>query len=270
MRVLISIALCGMLAGVATAQRGGGGGGMHGGGGMGGMGGGGMHGGGGMGGMGGGGFRGGGGFGGGGFRGGSFGFGRGFGTVRGTLIGVRGFRPGFFGNGFGVGFVGGYPWGWGLGWGSGYLPGYYSYPWGPYDSGYSYPAAYGYPADYSSSYGAPASYGGGGGSNVTVVYPPQTAPVVVEHASPVTHEYDQYGQEIRPDGSGGGGGSSPIYLIAFKDKVIRAAAVYWVQGKTLHYVTLQREETQVPLDTIDRDLTLRLNHERHVQFELPQ
>ena len=32
--------------------------------------------------------------------------------------------------------------------------------------------------------------------------------------------------------------SSPIYLFAFQDHNIRAAASYWVDGRTLHYVTL--------------------------------
>jgi hypothetical protein len=52
--------------------------------------------------------------------------------------------------------------------------------------------------------------------------------------------------------------------------VIRAAASYWVDGGTLHYVTLQREEKQVPLDTVDRDLSLQLNRERRVSFQLPR
>jgi len=64
--------------------------------------------------------------------------------------------------------------------------------------------------------------------------------------------------------------SSPIYLIATKDQAIRAAAWYWVDGRTLHYVTLQHEEKQVPLDTVDRDLSLQLNRERRVAFQLPQ
>ena len=237
MRILLTITLGCLLAGGGMAQRGGGG---HGGGG------GGFHGGGSMGG----GFRGGGGSFGGGFRGGIGGFRSGFG----------GFRSGFgfnrgFGFGLGLGFYGGY---YGYPYGYGYWPGYYGYPYDSYysDYGYGYPAyGYSYPASYSTS------------PNVTVVYPNQAqaqAPVYVEHASPVTHEYDQYGQEVRTSSG------SPIYLIAFQDHVIRAAASYWVEGRTLHYVTLQHEEKQVPLDTVDRDMSMRLNQERHVQMQLPQ
>jgi hypothetical protein len=189
--------------------------------------------------------------GGGGFRGG--GFGGGFhGPIFGGhpfngLKGIRGFgfvRSPFFGFGssFGLGFYG-----------SGfYSPGFYDY-------GYSYPYY-------------DQGYGGGGYSspqpNITVVYPPQQAPVYVEPqqpAHPVTHEYDQYGQEVKRDGSG-----APLYLLAFKDKVIRAATAYWVDGKTLHYVTYEHEQKQAPLETLDRDLTVRLNAERHVELQLPQ
>ena len=51
---------------------------------------------------------------------------------------------------------------------------------------------------------------------------------------------------------------------------IRAAAAYWVTGQTLHYVTLEHEERQVPLDTVDRQFSAQLNRERRVQFQLPQ
>jgi len=218
--------------------------------------------------MGSGGFRGGGGMGGGGFRGGGSGIGGGFrggfggglgggfrggfgGGFRGGFgTGFRGFRSGFgFNRGFGVGFYGGgyYPWGYG------YWPSYYdSYP-------YDYYSPYGY--------GGYASYNTS--PNVTVVYPAQdSGPAYVERATPVTHQYDQYGQEVRS--SGGSAESSPIFLIAFQDHAIRAAASYWVDGRTLHYVTLQHEEKQAPLDSVDREFTTRLNHERHVQMQLPQ
>lgn len=83
-------------------------------------------------------------------------------------------------------------------------------------------------------------------------------------AHPVTHEYDQYGQEVRRDASG-----PALYLLAFKDKVIRAATAYWVDGRVLHYVTFEKEQKQAPLDALDRDLTLKLNGERHVEMQLP-
>jgi hypothetical protein len=132
----------------------------------------------------------------------------------------------------------------------GYWPSYYDYDYYPY--GYSYPA-------YDVS------------PRVTVIYPQQaqaaTRAVYVERARPVTREYDEFGQEVRPSGEAA---ASPIYLIAFKDGVIRAAGSYRVEARTLHYVTLQREPRETPLDDIDRELTLRLNRERRVPFQLPQ
>jgi hypothetical protein len=268
MRVLLQLALCGMLAGSgALAQRGGGG---HGGGGGGFRGGGGMGGGFRGGGMGGG-FRGGGmgggfrgGFGGGGFRGG--GFRGGFNNFKGGRFNNFRFnnfgRFGRFNNGFGGGFWPGWGWGWGgLGWGD----------WGWPDSSWycdSYlgcgDGGYGYGGGAAASYYNPSP-------NVTVIAPPaqpQAYPVYVERANPVTHEYDQYGQETTGGASAVSNGP-PIYLIAMKDHVIRAAAAYWVEGANLHYVTLQHEGKQVPLDSVDRPLSIQLNRERRVQFVLP-
>jgi hypothetical protein len=266
MRIFLQVALCCCLAaGGAVAQRGGsrggGGGGAR-------MGGGGAR-------MGGG-FRGSagfsgaafsrGGFAGGGFRGNSSVFRGGFG---GSRNGFGGFRNGFggFRNGFGgfrFGFGGFWP-SFGFGYSS-YWPGSYDY-----DYGYGYD---GYPG-YSNSGYQPSS-------NVTVVYPPpaQTAPDYGERANPNMRQYDEYGQQIGQaamgNSSGGNsygnssaGNGSPLYLIAFRDHSIRAAAAYWLDGRTLHYVTTQHEERQAPLDTIDRDFSLQLNRERHVQFSLP-
>lgn len=60
-----------------------------------------------------------------------------------------------------------------------------------------------------------------------------------------------------------------LYLIALKDQSIHAAAAYWVEGKTLHYLTRDGKQEEAPLDTVDRELTLRLNHERGVEIQLP-
>jgi hypothetical protein len=219
------------------AQRGGGG---HGGGG------GGFHGGGGTGG-----FRGGGGFGGG-FRGGYGGYG-GFGYGRGFGLGYgRGFYGGY---GYGPGYWGGYG---GLGLGS----------WGSLWYGYSDDPYYTSPG-YTSGYAAPAEYNPS--PNVTVIYPGTAQPQYSAPVQPVMRTYDQYGQEVQPEASAAPAASgSPIYLVAAKDQTIHAAAAYWVDGKTLHYVTLQHEERQMPLDSVDRAFSMQLNRERRVQFQLPQ
>ena len=89
--------------------------------------------------------------------------------------------------------------------------------------------------------------------------------------NPAVREYDQYGQQM-------GGGSAaasqapntaPVYLIAFRDHTIRAAVAYWVDGNTLHYVTLEHESRQALLSAVDNDLSKELNRERRVTFSLP-
>ena len=37
----------------------------------------------------------------------------------------------------------------------------------------------------------------------------------------------------------------------------------------LHYVTLEHEQKQAPLNQVDRDLSVQLNRERRVAFSLP-
>jgi len=215
--------------------------------------------------------------GGGGFRGGSAG---GFGGARSSVGNYGGFRGGIgFSNGYRGGY-GGYGYG-RYGYGGygyrgygyrGYYGGYWPYGWG---LGWGYPWGYGFWPDYYDYYSYPYAYDPNGygyqsyDPNVTVVYPPpqQAAPATYsETARSVTHSYDQYGQEVQPAGNTT---SSPVYLIALKSGVIEAAASYWVNGDTLHYVSLQHEEKQTPVESIDRALTNQLNRERHVTLNLP-
>src|ERR1019366_9450217 len=173
------------------------------------------------------------------------------GSIGGAFRG-GGFRGGGYG-GYG-GYYGSYysPYfysGYGLGYG--YSPWYSDYGYNSYPD-YSYPV-------YQSS------------PNVTVVYaPPAPAPstVYLERPNPATREYDQYGQQTnRPTSSADS--AAPVYLIAFRDHSIRAAAAYWAEGGTLHYVTLEHEQKQAPLNTVDRDLSGQLNRERRIAFSLP-
>jgi hypothetical protein len=84
----------------------------------------------------------------------------------------------------------------------------------------------------------------------------------------MTREYDQYGQQTnRPTSPADS--ASPLYLIAFRDHSIRAATAYWAEGGTLHYITLEHEQKQAALGTVDRDLSGQLNRERRVAFALP-
>jgi hypothetical protein len=61
---------------------------------------------------------------------------------------------------------------------------------------------------------------------------------------------------------------SSLYLIAFKDHIIRAVIAYWADGAILHYVTMDHEQKQTTVTSVDRDLSERLNRERNVAFHL--
>jgi hypothetical protein len=96
-----------------------------------------------------------------------------------------------------------------------------------------------------------------------------------ETPAPVSQaRYDAYGQPASSPAVSVGqpsapSYSSPIYLIAIRDHGIRAASAYWVVEDTLHYLTMEHPEQQVPLNQVDRELTLKLNRERRVSIELP-
>jgi len=176
---------------------------------------------------------------GGGFRGGGFG---------GFHAGAGGFHGGFggFNRGFNRPFIGNRGWGYRAGygypaWGLGfpYWPVYPTYPYYGTDDGYS---------SYSTYEPSP---------NVTVVYPQQPPSVV-------------YMPDARDSEARNLSSSSPMYLMAFQDHTIRAAIAYWVDGPTLHYVDLQHEQTKVPLEFVDRNLTIWLNRERNVAIVLPE
>jgi hypothetical protein len=120
-------------------------------------------------------------------------------------------------------------------------------------------------------------YGGVPGPNVIYGGGPAVAPppsvvinqtFVPEMARPVMRDYTmappppppEPEAEYRPT----------IYLIAFKDGSIQAALAYWVENRTLHYVTRANQHKQTSLDALDRALTDQLNRERGVGMPLPK
>lgn len=60
-----------------------------------------------------------------------------------------------------------------------------------------------------------------------------------------------------------------IYLIALTDHSIVAAIGYWVKGDTLNYITQDGNQNSVSMSLVDRDFSMQLNNERHVEFHLP-
>ena len=53
-----------------------------------------------------------------------------------------------------------------------------------------------------------------------------------------------------------------IYLIAARNGIVWAALAYWVDGPTLHFITVKGERKQFPLAQIDRELSEQFNRER--------
>jgi hypothetical protein len=65
------------------------------------------------------------------------------------------------------------------------------------------------------------------------------------------------------------GAPQNYYLIAYKNHEVSTALAYWVEDKTLHYVTTQNTHNQASLDLIDVTLTKSLNQHNDVPFALP-
>jgi hypothetical protein len=58
------------------------------------------------------------------------------------------------------------------------------------------------------------------------------------------------------------------YLIAYKNHTVYSAMAYWLEGETLHYVTLQNTHNQASLGLIDLEQTTKLNRDRSVPFSI--
>jgi hypothetical protein len=86
-----------------------------------------------------------------------------------------------------------------------------------------------------------------------------------------------YGPGVAPDNgdtsaqaSGGPiGPTQNYYLIAYKNHEVYSALAYWVEDKTLHYVTTQNTHNQAALNLIDVELTKKLNQRNEVPFSIP-
>lgn len=161
-------------------------------------------------------------------------------------------------------------------------------PYPVYYGGYNYGYGYGYdpslgyvPQGYSDPN---AAVNANGVPSVVInqnYVPPQANPLVRDYAAPSDNSQDQSSMKLYQtppthpyadtQNSATGHDDQPtLYLIAFKDHTIVQALGYWMEGSTLHYVSVEHSLNQASMDLIDRDLSQRLNDERGVQFKLPQ
>ena len=58
-----------------------------------------------------------------------------------------------------------------------------------------------------------------------------------------------------------------LFLLAMKDGTIRAVLAYWVEGATVHYVTMDHEQKQTPLSSLDHSLERAV--ESRAQCDVP-
>ena len=135
--------------------------------------------------------------------------------------------------------------------------------WG--DTGMYYP--------YDSYYGGYSPYAQ---PNVTVVYPEQpvapqviyTEPVATATAHPVMRYCCEEPRAATTSAAPTTSERSPLYLIALRDGVIRAALAYWVEDGSLHYLGTDHVKHEVKLGEVDRAFSEQLNRERRVPFHL--
>jgi hypothetical protein len=146
-----------------------------------------------------------------------------------------------------------------------YIPGYFD----DLDSGYSDP-----------SYGYGSGYGYNAAPPAVPAYAPVPGPPVAPQQPVIINQYfGVQGPQAQANGpqpsnepqAAGGPLSSPqnYYLIAYKNHAIYSALAYWVEDKTLHYVTTQNTHNQASLDLIDLTLTKNLNQANDVPFSIP-
>ena len=191
-------------------------------------------------------------------------------AVAGLAVSLAGCAPVGYG-----GYYGGY--------GYPYYGGYYGYGWPYYGGYYGYdPSAAGYANGYAPGSSDDGSQSGPGLPSVVInqnFVPPQSNPLVREYgpsdgsgdqpSSLKMYQAPTPGQMTTQAQQPTNSDQATLYLIAFRDRTIVQALGYWMEGATLHYVTVDHDVNQVSLDLIDRDLSQRLNGERGVEFRLP-
>lgn len=179
---------------------------------------------------------------------------------------LGGFAPGFTGFGAGRNYrgasraplYGGYPYAYSV-----WVPDYFDYlnsqP--QYAAPYAYGAPYGPPPDASAYYGPPPA-----------LAPVSQQPVIINQyfGAPGPQQVNAPEASNSNAQTPGDPIGSPqnYYLIAYKNHAVYTALAYWVEDKTLHYVTTQNTHNQASLDLIDLTLTKSLNQRNDVPFSI--
>ncbi|MFB3826777.1 MAG: hypothetical protein ACE15B_08405 [Bryobacteraceae bacterium] len=126
--------------------------------------------------------------------------------------------------------------------------------------------AYGYYGPYYSYYGNYPYYAPQPAVTVVSAYPAGPQPAIVIHQTMAPPPLPRV-RVYEPAAEAAAG--PPLYLLAFKDGVIRAALAYWTEGAQVHWLGTDHKQQSAALEKLDRELSQRLNRERRVSFPLP-
>jgi hypothetical protein len=106
-------------------------------------------------------------------------------------------------------------------------------------------------------------------------YTPAAPPVVINQyfgppvaPPPASSFYQPSADRQQQDEEDSAAAAPKYYLLAFRDHSVYSALAYWVEDKTLHYVTPQNTHNQASLDLVDVDFTKQLNRDRPVPFSV--
>jgi hypothetical protein len=127
-------------------------------------------------------------------------------------------------------------------------------------------------------------YPAGGYASAPAYYEsqPQSPAVVINEyyraptAQPRLRDYSNGGYGVEPNpqpqpqGAAAPAKKPDYWLIAFPNGTAVIVVAYWTDRDTLHYVTRTKEQKQIPISSIDRDLTGQLNQERGLDFQIPK
>ena len=103
--------------------------------------------------------------------------------------------------------------------------------------------------------------------NVIVAQQPPPQQTIVQPAPPVQPEIIEYREPFQAPAVVRGAESR--FVIAMKDGSRVAATAVWVQGDAVHYVDADDTYKQVPLKSVDRQVTLGINRQRNLSLWLP-
>ncbi len=110
--------------------------------------------------------------------------------------------------------------------------------------------------------------GYGGAPSIIVLQPiqmPYQPPRPPEVAHAVVHDYRQPAEPASAAGQG-----QPVFTLAMRDGSTHSAILVWVQNGAVHYIDPTGKTEHVPLNTLDRGTTQRLNQEKSLELHLPE